>query len=91
MAEKISLALNLKGRVQGVFFRKFLQAKAQNFDLSGIAKNEDNGSLSVVLEGEKKEIFRFLPYILSGPPLARVEKITLKYLPWKNLKGFTVE
>lgn len=91
MAEKICLELSLKGKVQGVFFRRFLQTKIQNFNLSGKAKNENDGSLSVVLEGERKEIFRFLPYILQGPPAAQVEKLSLKYSPAKNLKGFYIE
>ncbi len=89
--QNIRLELNLRGKVQGVFFRRFIQDKAPSYNLNGLAKNEPDGSLTVILEGPKDQVFRFLPILLEGPPLAKVKELTLHQKTPRGLKGFKVE
>jgi len=89
--EKIRLELNLRGRVQGVFFRSFLQEKAQQFNIAGSAKNEQDGSLTVIIEGTKQKIDQFIPYLLQGPKYGEVYELTLKRAKSQNLEGFQIK
>ena len=88
---KLRLELNLKGRVQGVFFRRFLQSKAQGFPIAGLARNEPDGSLTVIIEGAQETVFAFLPFVLEGPPRAEVKEVILKRKKPTGLQGFHIE
>jgi acylphosphatase len=48
------------GRVQGVFFRATTQEVARRFDVAGWVRNESDGSVRMVAEGEEAELDRFL-------------------------------
>ena len=48
------------GRVQGVGFRYTACRVAERFDVSGWVRNEPDGSVRCVVEGEAGEIERFL-------------------------------
>ncbi|MCD6422395.1 acylphosphatase, partial [bacterium] len=76
--------------VQGVFFRRFVQRHAQRNGLCGLARNEPDGSLTVILEGEKEKIFALLPVILEGPPAGEVKEVELKITSPQNLEGFQI-
>lgn len=44
--------MKIFGRVQGVFFRDFVQRKAKELNLSGWVENEPDGTVQIVAEGE---------------------------------------
>lgn len=48
------------GQVQGVGFRYTCRKLAAQFNLTGWVKNELDGSVTVVVQGENKQIQRFL-------------------------------
>ena len=61
--EYIINAVNMKtvkifisGRVQGVFFRAFIQEHAQNLGLAGYVKNLEDGRVETVLEGYENDV-----------------------------------
>ncbi|NNF43796.1 MAG: acylphosphatase [Phycisphaerales bacterium] len=49
-----------RGRVQGVFFRATTRALAQDYAVTGWVRNEADGSVRCVVEGDPGEIDRFL-------------------------------
>jgi len=67
------------GRVQGVGFRATLIEHAQRFGLKGTAKNLSDGSVEVVVQGEKERLEQFLSAVEADPGLARVNRIEKKY------------
>ena len=71
-----AIKYRLVGEVQGVGFRGFIKSKAQEFDLSGFASNEADGSLAVLLIGDDEQIGRLQPFLYQGPPGARVVTVT---------------
>ncbi len=48
------------GRVQGVFFRATAQEIARRYDVTGWVRNERDGSVRCVVEGEADELDRFV-------------------------------
>ena len=68
----------IKGRVQGVWYRRFTQEMAKRLGISGYVRNLPDGSVEVeasVPEGVWEE---FLQALYEGPPLARVESIDIE-------------
>lgn len=51
------------GRVQGVFFRQTAKEYAESFGITGFAKNEDDGTVTVVAEGDSADIDKFIGFI----------------------------
>ncbi len=48
------------GRVQGVFFRATAREIARRYDVTGWVRNERDGSVRCVVEGEADELDRFV-------------------------------
>jgi len=65
----------IRGRVQGVWFRKYAQDKAESMGLSGLVKNQIDGSVYIEVSGEKEPVDIFVEWCHSGPPLAHVETV----------------
>ena len=62
----------IKGKVQGVFFRKYTQKKASSLGLEGTVQNLSNGDVSGVMEGEEKEINEMKEWLSkTGSPKSR--------------------
>jgi acylphosphatase len=55
--------IHFTGRVQGVGFRATAQSIAREFDIAGWVRNEGDGSVRCVVEGEPREVERFLERI----------------------------
>ena len=56
----VRYTITFTGRVQGVGFRFTTQNVAQSYGVSGWVRNEGDGSVKVVAEGEPPELDRFL-------------------------------
>ncbi len=72
---KIKTKIKVYGRVQGVFFRESAKEKAKELNVSCEAFNMPDGTVEVLLEGEKENVSRVTEWCETGPPAARVEKI----------------
>jgi len=70
-----STTLKIYGKVQGVFFRNTSQIKARELNLSGWVKNEVDGTIRMMVEGEDKDLKRFIEWCKYGPDNAEVEKV----------------
>lgn len=74
----------LRGRVQGVFFRHSARVRAGRLEITGTAENLPDGSLRIVAEGERTKLEEIIAWARRGPPLARVDEITLT---WEQPSG----
>ena len=68
------------GRIQGVFFRRAARIQAEKLNLKGWTRNEDDGSVTIIAEGEEEALQKFLKWCRKGPPLARVDEIKIEWL-----------
>ena len=76
MADLVSLKATVSGRVQGVFFRAFVQRWAEQLRLTGYVHNLPDGTVEVVAEGDRQQLEKLAGYLQQGPPPARVAKVT---------------
>jgi acylphosphatase len=91
MADLASLKATVYGRVQGVFFRSFVNARAQELGLSGYVRNLPDGALEVQAEGERQQLEKLVGYLGVGPPAARVHKVVTSWARYTgNYPGFRV-
>ncbi len=66
------LVARVRGKVQGVGYRFFVQHQAALLGLKGVARNQLDGSVEVILEGEEEKLRKILRLLHIGPPLSRV-------------------
>ncbi len=59
MADQQRIDVIFTGRVQGVFFRATTQDVARRFEVTGWVRNEPNGTVRMVAEGDPMELGRF--------------------------------
>ena len=65
------------GDVQGVSFRYHAKKQAEKLGLAGWVRNEPNGDVYIVVEGEDENVDKFVKWSKSGSPLAEVEDIDI--------------
>lgn len=72
---KERLHVKIEGTVQGVFFREKAKEKANELELTGWIKNNPDGTVEAVFEGEEKNLRSMLNFCREGPTDAVVETV----------------
>lgn len=78
--------MNIVGDVQGVFFRHFAKVEADKSGLMGWCRNESDGSVFIIVEGEDKAVDKFIRWAKSGTELSTVENVDLKEEKYTGLE-----
>ena len=82
--------LILEGRVQGVGMRFFCSRTAASKGVKGYVKNQFNGTVKLVIEGEEELLNEFKKYIQTHAP-GRITNILEKELTIeKSFKKFSI-
>jgi acylphosphatase len=63
----------LSGKVQGVFFRDFAKQNANKLGMVGYVKNNKDGTVEIVAQGEELKMEEFVRLCKRGPIFAKVE------------------
>ena len=79
MADLASLRAVVRGRVQGVFFRAFVESCALELKLVGDVRNRPDGTVEVKAEGEREKLDKLLKNLQDGPPVARVDDVAVEW------------
>ena len=82
--------VEVKGRVQGVGYRAWVEKKVRDFDLQGWVMNSEDKSVKMELSGKKKNIKIFLSECYKGPLLSKVLEVNEKEIPFKDFKSFEI-
>ncbi len=69
--------ITVSGRVQGVGFRYSALRAAASLGIKGFVRNLGNGGVYLEAEGGEKELDAFLRWCAEGPPLARVDSLSV--------------
>lgn len=86
------IVLKIYGKVQGVFFRDGSRRKAKELNLFGWARNEPDGTVQVVAEGEEKDLKELIEWCQNGSDHAKVEKVDIQWLePTGQFNDFTIK
>ncbi len=72
----------VEGRVQGVGYRNFALRRAQDRKLTGYALNMPRGPVKIRVEGSADAIQAYVRDLEQGPPLARVERVSVTAVPF---------
>ena len=78
MGETIRRRVVVRGRVQGVWFRKFTKDEAVAQVLRGWVRNCADGSVEAVAEGPADALERWLDALRVGPRLAIVRELDVR-------------
>lgn len=77
------IELKIYGDVQGVFYRGQICEIAENLGLIGYVKNESDGTVKIIAEGEENVLKKLIEGCYTIPS-ARIEKIDIN---WKEAIG----
>jgi acylphosphatase len=78
------------GWVQGVFFRDSTRRRAQQHDVAGWVRNNWDGTLEAVFEGDADAVERLVSFCREGPRGAQVERVEVADEEPEGLAGFDV-
>lgn len=67
--------LSIKGEVQGVGYRAFLQSQAERLGLEGWVRNREDGSVEAVVAGDANKVDDLVGNCRKGPPACRVSAV----------------
>ena len=70
------LHVTIRGRVQGVGYRAWIEHHAAASRLEGWVRNRRDGSVEAVLSGPAEIVANMVALCRRGPPSARVETVT---------------
>ncbi len=80
------LKVTVKGKVQDVSYREFVQKHAQKFGVEGTIKNLDDGSVLIFACGQTDKLENLIDQLYKGTSAARVEDVIIE--PFVNEKDF---
>ncbi|WP_299215337.1 acylphosphatase [uncultured Aquimarina sp.] len=70
--------ISVKGKVQGVWYRKSTLEKALELNIKGTVKNQSDGSVYIEAEGDENQLKTFLEWCAIGPKFAEVLDVSVK-------------
>ncbi|UJJ32302.1 acylphosphatase [Halopseudomonas maritima] len=76
------------GVVQGVGFRQSTVREANRLGISGWVRNDDDGSVSLLLCGSEDALDAMTAWLRRGPAAAKVERVELAGCLWQDIAGF---
>lgn len=80
----------VKGKVQGVWFRKYTKERAEALGLKGYVKNEVNNDVYIEAEGPEQKLTNFIDWLHEGSPFSKVSEVIFKTAQLQNFKGFEI-
>jgi len=78
------------GRVQGVGFRAYVKDRAQENGVQGWAKNLEDGSVEILLKGERKDVNLVQHLVSTGPRGSDVRSLNWSLIDGISVEGFSI-
>lgn len=84
--------LVIRGDVQGVSYRYFARDIAKKMGVKGWIRNESEGSITAVIEGDDERVDNFVNWCRQGSPMSTVEGVDLTDSKYSGLfKDFEIK
>jgi acylphosphatase len=82
----------VKGRVQGVYYRKFIARRLRAMGIMGYVRNLDDGSVEIVARLTEDQVGEVRKALMEGSPLSEVKEIDMETLSEDDLlyDGFEI-
>ncbi len=82
----------VRGRVQGVGFRWFVEREAHLLGVAGWVRNNSDGSVEVMAQGSREQLAGLHARLREGPRASRVEEVDVAQAdPEPGLNSFRIE
>lgn len=78
----------VRGRVQGVGFRYFVEHAANSLGLQGYVRNLDDGTVEVYAVGLPEQLSEFAGLLWKGPRMASVRGVDEQAASLEKIHGF---
>ena len=86
----LSCKIQIKGKVQGVWFRKYTQEQALRLGIRGFVRNLPDGSVYVEAEGDRAAMDDFVRWLHKGSPLSDVKEVQVQNVEPAGFSGFEI-
>jgi acylphosphatase len=81
----------IRGRVQGVGFRWFVEREAHMLQVAGWVRNNPDGTVEVLAQGTREQLGGLRSRLLEGPRAARVDDVEVSDVePEPGLLSFQI-
>jgi acylphosphatase len=75
----------VRGRVQGVGFRDYVETRARFLRLAGYVRNLPDGrSVEVIAEGPREALQQLIEHLRGGPGMSRIDAVDIE---WRSPTG----
>ena len=82
----------VRGRVQGVGFRWFVEREAQMLGIAGWVRNRSDGTVEVLAQGTREQLFGLRSKLQQGPRASRVDEVEeVESEVQSDMKSFRIE
>ena len=88
MMDKVGYKVIVSGLVQGVGFRYFTAKEANKLNVYGHAKNLSDGSVEVLMFGQKEKLLILLKWLEIGPKTSTVDNIKVSETVYLHKNDF---
>ena len=86
----VHLNIQIRGRVQGVYYRASACRRAEELGLTGFVRNQADGSVYAEAEGTEEAVEAFVEWCRQGPPLAQVQEVRAERGELQAFRGFEI-
>ena len=83
--------MTISGQVQGVGFRYAVIGRARSRDVAGWVRNNSDGTVGAVFEGQPEAVDALVAWCRRGPPGARVDDVRVEMEAPSGQRGFRAE
>lgn len=88
----LAKTFRVRGRVQGVGFRWFVEKEAATLGIAGWVRNRSDGSVEVLAQGTREQLFALRSKLQQGPRASRVDDVEeFESQPQQDMKTFRIE
>ena len=88
--QKLAKLYRVRGRVQGVGFRYFVEHSARVLAIRGWVRNDDDGSVEVYALGTAGQLSNLAGLLMRGPRWAEVRGVDEAEAALEHHSGFSV-
>ena len=89
-SECVCIRCIIVGEVQGVFFRVSTRNQAQQFGITGYAKNLPDDCVEVIACGQQDAVDKLKNWLHKGPSAARVTKVQCESISRQHFSDFRI-
>lgn len=86
----VSKAIIVTGRVQGVGYRAACVSEAIRLGIAGYVKNQSDGSVYVLAQGDVSNIDELIRWCARGPLFASVDRVSVTETETVVVTDFTI-